>query len=149
MRKYIKSSVDNSNTISIDGEWIDQLHCDESFSFLIIDDIWFEEDAECVEVESVDSDTVQSYLDFGMKIENGDLYIPRGLSFNVRLGKYSTYILDNNGTSVDWSYFETYPVGIKFTPLGYKCYWASESLNKSFDEVVKDILSYQEYFDIK
>ena len=153
MRKYIRAAVDNSTVVTVGGDWIDRFMTNsDTVSSLIVDHLSFNEDFLFLEdVEDYYDDYIQKFIDFGMKLIDGILYIPKDLLFNIRCFNSDNKELINieNGASIDWYAFYDIPVDITFTPLGYSCYWAADNSYKSFDEVVADILFYKEYFDIK
>ena len=151
MRKYIKSSVDTSTAIHVDGGWIDNIEFCESLDSEFIVSVCFDESIGYMEADSMPEQYKADCLQFGMVIMDDDIVIPKGLEFGVRFNFNHTgyFTISRDGTDINWYYFEGYPCCIKFTEFGYKCYLASESLGKSFDEVVKTILTYREYFDIK
>ena len=149
MKKYIKAAISENTTVSLDGEWIDNLDSKSAFDPRIMVSVCFEEDAGYFEVEGQEPAMVDEALAFGMIIKDGLLLVPKNMEFTIRIER--GYVLTHNGVDIyNWVYFEGYPVRIKFTPLGYKCYAISEAGDKSFDTVVDAALTfskYKDYFD--
>ena len=79
-------------------------------------------------VDGLDPSQVADCMRFGMQVENGWLYVPAGLQFDVAINQkssswYNPIKLVNNGVEIPWNPLNMDEgIEVVFTPFGLKCY---------------------------
>ena len=160
MHRYIKSSVVSGDTMNFSYQDIGKILSAETLDSRIIDidNFSFSQDFSFCDT---DNDFYRSQFDdlitFGAILRGNVYVIPANLKFGIRAGnwdrfhRHQDFLLVRNGVSIreHYNYINEYSnLNITFTPFGYKCYLASEDLNRPFADVVKDMLVYAQYFNL-
>ena len=159
MRRYIKAAVSTSETVNFEGG-LEKILSPETLdpTIMDLDNFSFSEDFMFTpnEPDSPYRSDFDNLLKFGAVLRNDEYYIPKGLVFSITCFQVETrsrnhirYKLSRNGVSITEYRINDYDdLNVTFTMFGYRCFLASEDLNKPFVDVVKEMKVYASYFNL-
>lgn len=115
-----------------------------------IKEITFAEDTCYGECGNDDPRTREWFENFGAFERNGEWWFPKGMKFSITPQKnFFFFTAHRNGSDIEFMHLDGVSLDIPLTPLGEKCLIASKKAeDKSFVDIVKDILYYMDYFNI-